>query len=87
MTRGKVDTGILFIPPRSNGKTPEQQIREGMTWEPIEEEKAEARKSTGGNQHMKNFSYAEGGLVRDIIARRVGLGSGKTYEHGKPLRF
>lgn len=32
----------------NRGKTPEQQIREGMCWEPIEEEKARRRMNTGG---------------------------------------
>jgi ParB family chromosome partitioning protein len=54
-----------------------------MTWEPIEEQKALSRKSTGGAQHAKNFS--EAGEVRNIIARRVGLGSGVTYEKGKAV--
>lgn len=64
----------------NRGKTPEQQIREGMTWEPIEEAKAEERQGLG-----KKFSEGEKGRIRDIIARRVGLGSGITYEKGKAV--
>jgi len=66
----------------NRGKTPEQQIREGMTWEPIEEKKAEARQKAGTNLPQ---NFAEGGEVRNIIARRVGLGSGVTYEKGKEI--
>jgi ParB family chromosome partitioning protein len=66
----------------NRGKIPEQQVREGMTWEPIEEKKAVARQKAGMNL-PKNFS--EGGEVRNIIARRVGLGSGVTYEKGKAV--
>lgn len=72
----------------NRGKTPEQQIREGMTWEPIEETKAKKRKLATQNNHtadLKNFSGLEIGLSRDIIASRVGLGSGVTYEKGKEV--
>ena len=67
----------------NRGKTPEQQIREGMTWEPIEEQKAKIRQQEqnfGRTQLRENFPQVEDGRVRDVIARRVGLGSGKTYE-------
>lgn len=68
----------------NRGKSPEQQIREGMTWEPIEEQKANQR---WANQFGsgKIFPQAEDGRVRDIIARRVGLGSGVTYEKGRAV--
>lgn len=64
-------------------KTSEQQIREGMTWEPIEVLKAKARQ--GYESSHGNISTTENGAVRDIIARRVGLGSGKNYEKGKTV--
>ncbi len=70
----------------NRGKTPEQQIREGMTWEPIEKKKAEEREKSGKKADPpENFPEGEKGEVRDIIARRVGLGSGKTYEKGKDV--
>jgi flagellin-specific chaperone FliS len=62
-----------------------------MTWEPIEAEKAKQRQAVPGNQHTgqnglpKKFTGAQVGDVRDIIARRVGLGSGVTYEKGKEV--
>jgi hypothetical protein len=67
----------------NRGKTPEQQIREGMAWEPIEEGKA---KKTQGTRTDLNFSKKfEKSWSSDIIARRVGLGSGVTYEKGKEV--
>lgn len=71
----------------NRGKTPEQQIREGMAWEPIERAKAERREKSG-NTRYPGESFPQGtdiGRVRDIIARRAGLGSGKIYEHGKEV--
>jgi ParB family chromosome partitioning protein len=71
----------------NRGKTPEQQIREGMHWEPLEEAKARKRQGTRNDlTSEKIFSEVEGGRVLDIIARRVGLGSGKTYEKGRAVR-
>jgi uncharacterized protein YnzC (UPF0291/DUF896 family) len=67
----------------NRGKTPEQQIREGMTWQPIEEAKSKRRQ--GYERSYGNISITENGAVRDIIARRIGLGSGKTYEKGKEV--
>ena len=70
----------------NRGKTPEQQIREGMTWEPIEKLKAEIRENRGKSRYpQENFPEGQSGQVRDIIARRVSLGSGKTYEKGKAV--
>lgn len=77
-------------------KTPEQKIREGMTWEPIEKRKAEERteegQKSGGRGHkrdinsLKNFKGSlDVGNRMDIIASRVGLGSGITYEKGKAV--
>jgi hypothetical protein len=59
-----------------------------MTWEPIEEARAKQRKLATQNNHtadLKNFSGLDSGLSRDVIARRVGLGSGVTYEKGKAV--
>jgi hypothetical protein len=74
----------------NRGKTPMQQIREGMAWEPIETHKAEKQrlanlKHSGNSIDLQNFAGRESGNVRDIIARRVGLGSGVTYEKGKAV--
>ncbi len=77
-----------WIPLQENenrGRTPEQQIREGMTWEPLEREKAEKREKLGNTRNPSKKSsqgYSEGRVI-DIIARRVGLGSSDTYEKGR----
>src|SRR5260221_5294445 len=67
----------------NRGKTPEQQIREGMTWEDVES----VKDRHGGNRRSHDFQEGNISLLKgksnDIIAQRVGLGSGKTYEHGK----
>ena len=66
-------------------KTVFQKVREGQEWQEIETANAAARKRATQNNEAaradrKNFSYqAEIGKVSDIIARRVGLGSGVTY--------
>ena len=61
-----------------------------MTWESVEEKRSTAQrlsnlKHSGASIDMKNFTGRESGNVRDIIARRVGLGSGVTYEKGKAV--
>ncbi len=59
-----------------------------MTWEPIEEARGKQRKLATQNNHaadLQNFAGLGNGLSRDIIARRVGLGSGITYEKGKAV--
>lgn len=70
----------------NRGKTPEQQIREGMAWEPIEASRAKMRQGTRRDlTSVKNFTNVEAGKVTDIIARRAGLGSGVTYEKGREV--
>ncbi|MEH2456969.1 ParB/RepB/Spo0J family partition protein [Nostoc sp.] len=60
-------------------KTPEQKVREARFWLPIESAKAKARK--GSHQKQENFpGSVDKGQVRDIVAARVGLGSGKTFQ-------
>lgn len=70
----------------NRGKTPEQQIREGMMWEPIERGKAHKRQGMRNDTtSVKIFTNVESGKSSDVIARRVGLGSGVTYEKGKEV--
>ena len=61
-------------------KTVEQKVREGWLWEKVEKEKAFQRMNSGqANDPTQNF--AEGrGEVRNIVAEKVGLGSGFTYD-------
>src|SRR5258708_36222527 len=61
-----------------------------MTWEPIEEKRSTTRRLENLKHQLqdvesKNFYSRESGRVADIIARRVGLGSGVTYEKGKEV--
>lgn len=67
----------------NRGKTPEQQIREGMTWESVDG----IKDRHGGDRRSQDFQVKNFSLEksRDIIARRVGLGSGMTYEKGKAV--
>ncbi|MFN6572350.1 ParB N-terminal domain-containing protein [Dendronalium sp. ChiSLP03b] len=53
-------------------KTIEQKVREGQLWEQIERCEAKSRQGRAGEGQ---------GTTRDIIAKRVGLGSGVNYEH------
>lgn len=70
----------------NRGKTPEQQIREGMMWEPIETDKGKKRQGMRNDlTSVKIFTNVAPGKVIDVIARRVGLGSGVTYEKGKDV--
>lgn len=69
----------------NRGKTPEQQIREGMTWEPIENVRAEKREKLGNTRNPTRKCVEGKGEAVDIIARRVGLGSGDTYKKGREV--
>lgn len=68
-----------------------QKAQEGKLWEEIERKKASKRQatSTGGKnpQLMDNVPQAEKqlekGAIRDIIAEKIGVGSGRTYERAK----
>ncbi len=53
-------------------KTILQKVREGQLWEQIECEEAKMRQGRTGEGQ---------GTKRDIIAKKVGLGSGVNYEH------
>lgn len=69
----------------NRGKTPEQQIKEGMEWEPIEEARAKARQGERNDLTSGKILPDVAGKVVDVIARRVGLGSGETYRKGKAV--
>ncbi|WP_414755608.1 ParB/RepB/Spo0J family partition protein [Anabaena sp. CCY 9910] len=53
-------------------KTIEQKAREFLAWQEIEKERAKSRKGKMGQGE---------GATRDILAKRVGLGSGVNAEH------
>ncbi len=61
----------------------EQKVREAEAWEEVERVKAKGRQGTR-TDIRENFprcdSQRDTGRVREQVARRVGLGSGRTYE-------
>lgn len=69
----------------NRGKTPEQQIREGMTWETVEGIKGRQGRPSKNNDEKHGNIPMFFGASREVIASRVGLGTGKTYEHGKEV--
>ncbi|MEB3882809.1 ParB N-terminal domain-containing protein [Lyngbya sp. CCY1209] len=60
-------------------KTREQKVREANAWKPIETEKAKERQLAGVSLSDGDPFSRSRGNVRDIVAKRVGLGSGVTY--------
>ncbi|MBV4417681.1 ParB N-terminal domain-containing protein [Clostridium tyrobutyricum] len=87
---------ILLLENMYRDKTTEQKVNEAREWEIIEKEKAKQRQGTrtdivdkcppsNKNTVRDNCPQAEQGKTRDIVAKRVGLGSGKTLERAKPV--
>lgn len=64
-------------------KTVEQKVREARCWMPIESAKAKFRK--GRSENQENFPGGDTGQVRDIVAARVGLGSGKNLQKAEKV--
>jgi ParB-like chromosome segregation protein Spo0J len=62
-------------------KTIEQKVREAALWKEIEQESAKSRQGTRRDM-QENFPRCceQFGQSRDRVAKRVGLGSGKTYQ-------
>jgi ParB family chromosome partitioning protein len=79
----------LLLENQYRDKTTHQKLKETDAWKDVEQRKAKERQatSTGGNnpQLRDRCPQAEVGKTRDIIAERVGLGSGRTYERAKPV--
>jgi hypothetical protein len=63
-------------------KTVEQKVKEARCWLPIETEKAKLRK---GRSDQENNPCGDKGQVRDIVAARVGLGSGKNLQKAEKV--
>ncbi|AGK97578.1 hypothetical protein [Clostridium pasteurianum] len=59
-----------------------QKAQEGKLWQEIEKKKAKKRMLSGGYP-TDNGSEGEKWEVRNIIADKVGIGSGRTYECAK----
>lgn len=76
----------LLLENMYRNKTTEQKVKEAEMWEVIEKEKAEKRRllNLKQNSERENFpSRTNEGRVSDIVAKQVGIGSGKTLETAK----
>ncbi len=77
---------LLLSENATRTKTVFQKVREGQTWQESETELAKARKRATQNNNSagadkENFpGQGAKGQSRDIIAKRVGLGSGRNYQ-------
>lgn len=65
-----------------------QKAQEGKLWEEIEKERAKQRQAINGSNNLglnkEHVPYlGEKGQSRDIIAEKVSMGSGRTYERAK----
>lgn len=69
----------LLLENASRFKNTEQKVREAEAWKEVERIKAKNRQGTR-TDIQENFPGCDSGQVRDQVARRVGLGSGRTYE-------
>lgn len=76
----------------SNNFNPKnQKAQEGKMWEEIETRKASLRRRATQNNKTAKAEVdnvppqdkGENGKSRDIIAEKVGIGSGRTYERAK----
>lgn len=77
----------------SREKTFEARVRESMVLEEVYSAKADKRRLGNlkqNNTDMDNLTISDDwdddiGATRDIVAKRVGISSGKTYERGKKV--
>jgi N6-adenosine-specific RNA methylase IME4/5-carboxymethyl-2-hydroxymuconate isomerase len=65
-------------------KTMEQLVREGLELERIESRRARLRMSATA-RGKENFTEADKGETRDVIAKKLGIGSGRNYEKAKQV--
>jgi len=76
----------LLLENANRFKTTEQKVREAQAWQDVEGFQARKRKLSTLKQgnflpDVENFPHrGEKGKTRDLIASRVGIGSGRTYE-------
>jgi len=78
----------LLLENATREKTAEQKVREGRVWESIERFRAKLRQKATQNNNagravVENFPQLVNGgkgKTRDVIASRVGLGSGRNYD-------
>lgn len=74
----------LLLENENREKTTYQKTNEGLMWEEVIKEKARLRMSLGG-QGKEKIPTLEKGQTRDIVAEKIGIGSGKTYETAKKV--
>ena len=76
----------LLLENANRFKTTEQKVREAQAWQDVEGFQARQRKLSTLKQgnclpDVENFPHrGERGKTRDVIASRVGIGSGRTYQ-------
>ncbi|MFL0194849.1 ParB N-terminal domain-containing protein [Clostridium sp. WILCCON 0269] len=80
----------LLLENEAREKTTYQKGQEAILWEELEKKKADQRRiSTQNNDKAQavreKVPTQEEGRVRDIVAHKVGIGSGKTYEKAKSV--
>ncbi|MFL0194245.1 ParB N-terminal domain-containing protein [Clostridium sp. WILCCON 0269] len=75
---------ILLLENMYRDKTIEQKVNEAKEWKVIEKEKAKRRQGTR-TDIVDNCPPSDMGKTRDIVAKRVGLGSGKALERAEPV--
>lgn len=75
---------ILLLENMYRDKTIEQKVNEAKEWRVIEKEKAKQRQGTR-TDIKDNCPESNMGQTRDIVAKRVGLGSGKALERAEPV--
>ena len=68
----------------ARSKTREQKVREANSWKEVESARAKQRQEAGlkidePDNLMDIFSEGRKGTTRDLVAAKVGLGSGVTY--------
>ena len=78
----------LLLENQTREKTNYQKVQEAKMWEKIEKEKAKERQGQRtdlNNNIVEKFPQGQSGKTRDIVADKVGLGSGKTYQKAKEV--
>lgn len=70
-------------------KTTYQKIQEGKMWEKIYKAQAKERQAAIGSKNLglnvENLPPLEQGKTRDVVAEKIDIGSGKTYEAAKKV--
>lgn len=81
-TNEQEELEALLLENMYRDKTMEQKVKEAEVWETIEKEKSKERQGAR-TDIVENFPPSEMGKTRDIVAKQVGIGSGKTLESAK----